>query len=73
MPVRRAVPERTRAAGAGQHYREPGLTNLGSLPARETVQLYLRDCCASISRPVMELKGIQKAEIAPKESRRVEL
>lgn len=48
------------------------LTNLGSLPARETVQLYLRDCCASISRPVMELKGIQKAELAPKESRRVE-
>lgn len=48
------------------------LTNLGGMPARETVQLYLRDCCASISRPVMELKGIQKAELAPGESRWIE-
>lgn len=46
--------------------------NPGRRPARETVQLYLRDCCASISRPVMELKAIQKVELAPGERRRVE-
>lgn len=48
------------------------LENLGCRPARETVQLYLRDCCASISRPVLELKAVQKAELAPGESRRIE-
>lgn len=39
--------------------------NEGSLPARETVQLYLRDRCASLSRPVQELRGVKQVWLEP--------
>ena len=38
--------------------------NVGSVSAKETVQLYIRDVCASIMRPIRELKGFKKVEIA---------
>jgi len=47
------------------------LTNTGQRAGAEVVQLYVRDKVASISRPVRELKGFQKVELAPGESRTV--
>jgi beta-glucosidase len=48
------------------------VTNTGLVSGVETVQLYLRDDVASVTRPVRELKGFQRVSLAPGESRRVE-
>jgi len=47
------------------------LRNTGSRAGDEVVQLYLRDVLASVSRPVMELKGFQRLHLAPGEAREV--
>lgn len=47
------------------------LTNTGTRTGTETVQLYLHDVAASVTRPVRELKGFQKVTLEPGESRRV--
>jgi beta-glucosidase len=47
------------------------VTNEGSKAGKEVVQLYIRDLVASITRPVKELKGFQKIELQPGESRKV--
>ena len=47
------------------------ITNSGQRQATEVVQLYVRDPVASLSRPVRELKGFQRVELAPSTSRRV--
>ena len=39
------------------------VSNIGERDGSETVQLYIRDCYASISRPVRELKGYTKVFI----------
>ncbi len=48
------------------------VTNTGARRGKETVQLYIRDMVGSITRPVMELKGFQKIELEPGESKKVE-
>ncbi len=50
---------------------EARLTNTGSRRATEVVQLYTRDPVASLTRPVRELKGFQRVELGPGETRRV--
>jgi beta-glucosidase len=46
--------------------------NTGSRPGTEVVQLYIRDVAASVGpRPVRELKGFQKVQLNPGESRDV--
>lgn len=47
------------------------VTNTGSVEGKETVQLYLRDVVASISRPVKELKGFEKISLKSGESKTV--
>lgn len=47
------------------------ITNTGTYTAREIAQLYVRDCVASITRPVRELKGFQSVTLAPGETRTV--
>jgi beta-glucosidase len=47
------------------------VTNDGSKAGKEVVQLYIRDLIGSITRPVKELKGFQKIELQPGESRKV--
>jgi beta-glucosidase len=47
------------------------ITNTGSRPAAEVVQLYIRQRGASVARPVRELKGFEKITLAPGESRTV--
>ena len=41
------------------------LTNTGTRPGTETVQLYIRDLSASVTRPVKELKGFRKLALQP--------
>lgn len=48
------------------------IVNTGTQTGTETVQLYIRDLCGSVTRPVRELKGFQKITLAPGESARVE-
>lgn len=47
------------------------VTNKGSRKGKEVVQLYIRDMVGSVTRPVKELKGFQKFELAPGESRNI--
>lgn len=47
------------------------VTNRGSVAGAEVVQLYIHDCVASRTRPVRELKGFQRVELAPGEAKRV--
>jgi beta-glucosidase len=47
------------------------VTNTGAREGEETVQVYIRDIAASIVRPVSELKGYQKVNLKPGESRTV--
>ncbi|HVO74594.1 MAG TPA: glycoside hydrolase family 3 C-terminal domain-containing protein, partial [Ignavibacteriaceae bacterium] len=48
------------------------VTNTGKVSGNEVVQLYIRDLVASITRPVKELKGFQKIELKPGETRKIE-
>ncbi len=47
------------------------VTNDGTKPGKEIVQLYIRDLVGSITRPVEELKGFQKITLAAGESRKI--
>jgi beta-glucosidase len=47
------------------------LENRGDRRGEEIVQLYVGDPVASVSRPIRELKGFQRVELAAGESRRV--
>ena len=46
--------------------------NIGPRVGDEVVQLYIRDVAASVTRPVRELKGFQRATLQPGEKRRLE-
>lgn len=47
------------------------VTNLSSMSVRETVQLYIHDCAASIVRPVKELKCFNQIELMPGDQKTV--
>lgn len=47
------------------------VTNTGGRAGEEVVQLYVRDRVGSVTRPVRELKGFRKIELAAGESREV--
>ena len=44
------------------------VTNTGTWPGSEVVQLYIRDLVGSTTRPVKELKGFQKIFLEPGQS-----
>ena len=46
--------------------------NTGKRSGHEVVQMYIRDVQASVLRPIKELKGFRKIELAPGESQTVE-
>lgn len=48
------------------------LTNTGTRPGEEVVQLYLRDLVACVTRPVKELKGFKKVYLEPGDSANIE-
>jgi beta-glucosidase len=47
--------------------------NTGGRSGTEVVQMYVRDCVSSVTRPVKELKGFSKVALGPGETRTVEL
>jgi beta-glucosidase len=47
------------------------VANAGSVAGDLVVQLYIRDEVASVTRPVKELRGFQRVQLAPHESRTV--
>ncbi len=47
------------------------LTNTGNHAGDEVVQLYIRDCVSSVTRPIKELKGFKRVTLQPNESKRV--
>lgn len=47
------------------------ITNPHPHPVTDTLQLYLRDPVAAVSRPVKELRGFQRHTLAPADTRRV--
>jgi beta-glucosidase len=49
------------------------VTNTGKRAGAEVVQMYVRDCVSSVTRPVKELKGFQKVALRPGETRTVAL
>ena len=48
------------------------ISNEGNFDGEETVQLYIRDMVATVTRPVKELKGFQKVFLKKGESRELE-
>jgi len=49
------------------------VTNTGKRAGTEVVQMYVRDCVSSVTRPVRELKGFQKISMRPGETLTVTL
>jgi beta-glucosidase len=49
------------------------VTNTGQQAGAQVVQLYIRDLVSSVTRPVRELKGFARVELAAGESREVNL
>ncbi len=47
------------------------VTNTGRRAGAEIAQLYVRDLVGSVTRPVKELKGFERVELAPGEAREV--
>lgn len=47
------------------------IKNTGKLRGKEVVQLYVRDVACSVARPVRELKGFAKVDLAPGKSTKV--
>ncbi len=47
------------------------VTNTGSRAGSEVVQMYVRDLVSSVTRPVKELKGFRRVDLAPGESKTV--
>lgn len=45
--------------------------NSSSIAGKETIQLYIQDCFASVVRPVKELKHFQKVYFAPDEEKKI--
>ena len=57
--------------GTGKVIVEVDVKNTGAREGMETVQLYIRDLFSSVTRPVLELKGYKKVNVAPGETKRV--
>jgi beta-glucosidase len=49
------------------------VANTGQRAGTEVVQMYIRDCVSSVTRPVKELKGFQKVSLKPGKKKTVSL
>lgn len=47
------------------------IANTGKVAGDEVVQMYIRDCISSVTRPVKELKGFQRITLKPGETQTV--
>lgn len=59
----------TAMSGQGKIRVQVDVTNSGSVVGTETVQLYIRDLVASLSRPVKQLKDFQQVKLNPNETK----
>ena len=50
---------------------EVNVKNVGKFDGKEVVQCYIRDCCASMARPIRELKGFEKVNIKVEKEKKV--
>lgn len=73
--VSRAEVPLQEALGSGGKLLTVGVdvTNTGSVAGTEVVQLYIRNTAASVEQPLRELKGFARVQLAPGETRHVEL
>jgi beta-glucosidase len=67
----RLTKKKIKRSGATQVLVE--VTNTGAREGAEVVQMYLRDCVSSVTRPIKELKGFKKVFLKPGETRTVAL
>jgi beta-glucosidase len=65
--------EKKRIAAGEQTRVLVDVINTGRRRGAEVVQLYIRDCVSSVTRPVKELKGFQKIALQPGETQTVAL
>ena len=49
------------------------VTNTGARAGHEVVQMYIRDCFSSVTRPVKELKGFRKVFLEPGQTKTITL
>jgi beta-glucosidase len=49
------------------------VTNTGKVAGDEVVQMYIRDCISSVTRPVKELKGFERITLKPGQTETVSL
>ncbi|WP_300794102.1 fibronectin type III-like domain-contianing protein [uncultured Bacteroides sp.] len=47
------------------------IKNTGKYTGKETVQLYIRDLTASITRPIKELRGFEQVSLNPGEEKKI--
>jgi len=47
------------------------ITNTGNRQGDEVVQMYIRDCVSSVTRPVKELKGFQRVPLQPGQAKTI--
>lgn len=47
------------------------VTNVGKFKGDEVVQVYIRDVVASVTRPLIQLKGFERVSLLPGESKRI--
>jgi len=52
---------------------EVDVTNTGAAAGDEVIQMYVRDCVSSVTRPVKELRGFRRIRLEPGETRTVTL
>jgi beta-glucosidase len=57
--------------GQGKIRVQLDLTNSGSMAGTETIQLYIRDRVASLSRPMKQLKDFQQVNLKPNETKTI--
>ncbi|MGH7951703.1 MAG: glycoside hydrolase family 3 N-terminal domain-containing protein, partial [Limisphaerales bacterium] len=65
--------EKTKIKNGGSTRVLVDVKNTGKRAGTETVQLYIRDCVSSVTRPAKELKGFQKISLRPGETKTVAL
>lgn len=68
VPLREALASSGRLLTVGVD-----VTNTGSVAGTEVVQLYVRNTAASVEQPLRELKGFARVQLAPGETKHVEL
>lgn len=57
--------------GSGEVTVSLDVTNVGQIAGTEIVQLYIRDEVSTVTRPVKELKGYRRVQLAPGETKTV--